>query len=199
MPRYHSHKTVWALQIDQVSDSGTDTTTDEGQIVTVSFKDPRYAPRTINIGHKPIPEPGWYLVQYEDGYVSFSPAEQFEKGNTLETPLASVGVPDYRSFTPGELDNWFSYHAPTLEQLNSYQEIRTAAKIFAETINRHVPSSADKTAAMRELRSVVMASNLAIACYVKPSRPTIAELESILQKEENAPITISPDGSVTTE
>ncbi len=87
MPRYRSHKTVWALKIDQVSDSGTDTTTDENQLVTVSFTDPLYFPRTINIGRKPIPEPGWYLVQYADGYVSFSPPKQFEEGNTLEALL----------------------------------------------------------------------------------------------------------------
>jgi hypothetical protein len=35
---------------------------------------------------------------------------------------------------------------------------------------------------------------------VKPSRPTIAELEAILQQHENdTPVTINPDGSITTE
>jgi hypothetical protein len=75
---------------------------------------------------------------------------------------------DLRSFTQVEISNWFSYHAPTPEQIIQYGEIRTAAKIFAETINRHVPAGADKTAAMRDLRKTVMAANLAIACYVEP-------------------------------
>jgi hypothetical protein len=42
-----------------------------------------------------------------------------------------------------------------------------------------------------------MAMNLAIACYVVPQRPTIDELEKILNSEEKTPITINPDGSVT--
>jgi hypothetical protein len=77
--------------------------------------------------------------------------------------------PDLRSFSQAEIDNWFTYHAPTPENLIQYHEIRTAAKIFAETINRHVPASADKTAAMRELRGVVMAANLAVACNPGPT------------------------------
>lgn len=64
-----------------------------------------------------------------------------------------------------DIDNWFSYHAPTPEQLKDYDAIRTAGKIFAETINKHVPDSADKTAAIRKLRETVMAANAAIACY----------------------------------
>ncbi len=174
MPRYTSHKKVWALKIAEVMDNGTDTTTDENQIVTVRFEDERYAARTINLRNKPVPEAGWYLVQYEDGYVSFSPAEQFEKGNTLDAKdyenHPHVTSADLRSFTQADIDNWFTYHAPTPEQLIQYGEIRTAAKIFAETINRHVPAGADKTAAMRKLRDTVMAANAAIACYVEQSQ-----------------------------
>lgn len=81
----------------------------------------------------------------------------------------AVGA-DLRSFTQVEIDNWFSYHAPNPEQIIQYGEIRTAAKIFAETINRHVPAGADKTAAMRKLRDTVMAANLAIACFVEPAK-----------------------------
>jgi len=82
MPRYTSHKTVWALKIASIVNVGTDTTTDEGEIIEVHFVDARYASRRINIGHKPVPEAGWYLVQYADGYISFSPAKQFEEGNS---------------------------------------------------------------------------------------------------------------------
>jgi len=168
MPRYKSHKTVWALQIAAVTFLGTDTTTDENSIVEVSFVDIAYRTRCINIGHKPIPEPGWYLVQYEDGYVSFSPAEQFEKGNTLDDPRPAVAPEpvDLRSFRQDEINNWFTYHAPTAAQLVQYQEIRTAAKIFAETINRHVPAGADKSAAIRLVREATMTANAAVACAV---------------------------------
>lgn len=111
--------------------------------------------------------------------------------------------PDLRSFSQAEIDNWFTYHSPTQEQLLQYHEIRTAAKIFAETINRHVPGSADKTAAMRELRGVVMAANLAVACNTPAGaptkRPNIAELESMLTNPEDSTIKINPDGSITAE
>ena len=33
--------------------------------------------------------------------------------------------------TQSELDNWFSYHAPTLDQLAAYNEIRNKAKELA--------------------------------------------------------------------
>ena len=94
-----------------------------------------------------------------------------------------------------EIDNWFKYHAPTPEQIVAYGEIRTAAKVFAETINRHCPESADKSAAMRQLREATMTANASIACFVP--RPTITELESILQEDDDDPVTINPDGSIT--
>jgi hypothetical protein len=95
-----------------------------------------------------------------------------------------------------DLNNWFSYHAPTPEQLVAYNDIRAAAKIYAETVNKHVPDSADKTAAMRKIRESVMAANLAVACYQKP---TVESLEAILASDENPPITVNSDGSITTE
>ena len=70
-----------------------------------------------------------------------------------------------------ELKNWFTYHAPTQDQLKSYETIRSCAKMLAEDFNEAVPDCADKTAAMRKLRETVMAMNLAIACYQKSSYP----------------------------
>lgn len=64
------------------------------------------------------------------------------------------------------LNNWFTYHAPTSEQVEHYNAIRDAAKIYAETVNKHAPDGADKTAAMRTIRNSVMQANLAIACYI---------------------------------
>lgn len=63
-----------------------------------------------------------------------------------------------------DINNWFTYHAPTPEQLVAYNDIRLSAKIFAETVNKHVPDSADKTAAIRKIREATMAANAAVAC-----------------------------------
>ena len=63
-----------------------------------------------------------------------------------------------------EINNWFMYHPPTPEQLVAYNDIRQAAKIYAETVNKHVPDSSDKTVAIRKIRESVMAANLAVAC-----------------------------------
>jgi hypothetical protein len=79
MPKYRCFKEVWALRINKVEDNGTDTTTDENPIVTVHF-DGLFLPRKMNLRGKPTPAPGWYMVQYEDGYISFSPGQQFEEG-----------------------------------------------------------------------------------------------------------------------
>lgn len=66
--------------------------------------------------------------------------------------------------TQEQLDNWFMYHPPTPELVESYNELRTAAKTYAETINRLVPDCADKTAAIRKVREASMTANAAIAC-----------------------------------
>lgn len=68
-PKYVSHKEVSAAKISEV-DPGADgslTLHLEGGFdnVVISHHDRR---------HKPVPEKGWYLVQYADGYISFSPA-----------------------------------------------------------------------------------------------------------------------------
>lgn len=68
-----------------------------------------------------------------------------------------------------DIDNWFTHHPPTPEQVTAYHELRTAAKIFAETINKHCPESADKTTAIRKVREAVMVANAAIACASEPA------------------------------
>ena len=70
-----------------------------------------------------------------------------------------------------DIDNWFSYHAPTPDQLVAYEKIRSDAKQFAHALNDLVPDCADKTAAIRLLREAVMTANAAIACY--PGRSTV--------------------------
>lgn len=86
MPEYKSHKKVWALKIATVEVIDTDSTTDENPKVRITFEDKVFAPQEHWCVRKPIPQPGWYLVHYEDGYVSFSPGETFENGYTLLKP-----------------------------------------------------------------------------------------------------------------
>jgi hypothetical protein len=83
-----------------------------------------------------------------------------------ETPAATPPPLDLRSIPQADLLNYFTYHAPTPAQLVQYHEIRTAALIFAETINRHVPAGADKSAAIRLVREATFTANAGIACAI---------------------------------
>ena len=84
--------------------------------------------------------------------------------------------------TKSELDNWFTYHAPNLEQAKKYETIRTAARFFAQVIVDNTPQGADQSAAIRSLRECTMTANAAIACeeqtnFVAQSQPFEAEEE----------------------
>lgn len=62
------------------------------------------------------------------------------------------------------IDNWFTYHAPSADDLVAYDKLRNSAKEFAHAINDLCPDSADKTAAIRKLREATMTANASIAC-----------------------------------
>jgi hypothetical protein len=86
LPKYRSHKIVWALKIKSVQApplTSSDPRADSGGHIVPA--DARYGPVEINsdyyLRHKP--EAGGYYVVYEDGYKSFSPAAAFESGYTL--------------------------------------------------------------------------------------------------------------------
>lgn len=66
--------------------------------------------------------------------------------------------------TTEQIENWFSYHAPTDKQIAAYQVIRGTARSLAMVILENTPPSADQTAAIRKLRECVMTANAAIAC-----------------------------------
>ena len=63
-----------------------------------------------------------------------------------------------------QIENWFTYHAPSSGQLQAYDELRNSAKNFAHIINKYCPESADKTAAIRKVREAVMTANASVAC-----------------------------------
>ena len=62
-----------------------------------------------------------------------------------------------------ELDTRFSYHPPDEWQVERYQEIREAAREFADLLTRYCPHSRELSVAMTHLDSVVMFANAAIA------------------------------------
>ena len=102
MPRYKSHKKVWALKIrkiefDHVLARLEIRETDGSAIITP--EEEGYAPFKVNNAYwkKHNPQVGGYYVQYEGGYESFSPADAFEDGYILirdekEGPLMPDGI-----------------------------------------------------------------------------------------------------------
>lgn len=66
---------------------------------------------------------------------------------------------------PIDLDNVFSYHAPTgPEQIATYQAIRDGGKALAQLIDEHAPDGPEKTLAIRKVQESVMWANAGIAC-----------------------------------
>ena len=62
-----------------------------------------------------------------------------------------------------DVENWFTYHKPTEEQIPHYEAIREAAKEFCKILVENTPQSADQSAAVRLLRECVMTANASIA------------------------------------
>lgn len=87
MPRYISHKRVWALEIKYINRETL------GKVV-LSFVDAGYAPITfeendpIFARYKPI-QRDFYVV-YADGYRSFSPRKAFLEGYRAAAQMLSI-------------------------------------------------------------------------------------------------------------
>lgn len=97
LPRYRSHKEVWALKIKAIEkklptiaelemmlNSDPSAPNDAvGAIITP--EEQGYAPFPVSQSYmrKHDPQVGGYWVIYKDGYTSWSPAEAFEEGYTL--------------------------------------------------------------------------------------------------------------------
>lgn len=100
MPRYQCHKKVWALKIKEVikhahPDPKAD---DEAFEASEAFQGAHLMPEDTGFAPIPVdaawyrkhnPQTGGYYVVYEDGYTSYSPAEAFESGYTLEADRSS--------------------------------------------------------------------------------------------------------------
>lgn len=91
MPKYRSHKDVWALKIRDISDPTEPGNESDGSRL-LHFEEQGYGARRVSAEfvrkHLPLvhlhnhPYRGGYFVVYKDGYESFSPAQPFEEGNT---------------------------------------------------------------------------------------------------------------------
>lgn len=75
IPLYRSHKLVRGFKVGEVK-------LDEEKIFLVP-EDPLLSSVEVTSDYlnKHDPQPGGYFVLYEDGYMSWSPAATFEKGN----------------------------------------------------------------------------------------------------------------------
>lgn len=89
MPRYKSHKEVWALKIKRIvfltSEEFTSDNGPEPDGAMIYPEEHGYAPISVKQEYvdKHKPEVGGYYVVYKGGYISFSPADAFEDGYAL--------------------------------------------------------------------------------------------------------------------
>ena len=89
MPRYKCHKEVYALKIADIeldSDKARIENRETDGSAMITPEEQGYAPLRVDheFVRKHQPKIGGYYVVYLDGYKSFSPAEAFESGYTLE-------------------------------------------------------------------------------------------------------------------
>ena len=92
LPRYRSHKEVWALKIKSIvaltaeSLTGPDKPSPDGALIYP--EDAGYGPVSVDQKYmdKHEPKVGGYYVVYRDGYKSWSPASEFEDGYTRVAP-----------------------------------------------------------------------------------------------------------------
>ena len=88
MPKYKCHKEVWALKIASIlldSDTAKIENREMDGSAMITPKEAGYAPFKVDAEYlrKHKPAEGGYYVVYADGYKSFSPADAFEGGYTL--------------------------------------------------------------------------------------------------------------------
>jgi len=85
MPKYKSHKEVWALKIKSIVRDGEGENSETDGSAMITPEEDGYAPFRVEPEYmqKHKPQVGGYFVQYEGGYKSFSPSGAFEDGYSL--------------------------------------------------------------------------------------------------------------------
>lgn len=84
--------------------------------------------------------------------------------------------------TQKDLENWFQYHAPDVDDITKYGLLRHHGYMLSKTMLDSCPQSADLTAAIRKVREAVMTANAAIACKT-PVDTGLKTIEAIAQEE----------------
>jgi hypothetical protein len=72
--------------------------------------------------------------------------------------------------TGKQIENAFTYHAPSGTQTTLYQEIRDVAKKLACTIDTLCPESREKSLALTNLQQAVFWANASIAINEKETK-----------------------------
>ena len=85
MPKYQSHKQVWALKIKAIIKDGEGEERETDGSAMITPEEEGYAPFKVDGEYmwKYKPQVGGYYVVYQGGYKSFCPAPKFEEDNTL--------------------------------------------------------------------------------------------------------------------
>src|SRR6188508_1055995 len=101
LPLYKSHKVVQAAKIESI-ETAEDGIVDDDSFVSVGT---RYGSFDLKKPHTGAIEIGGYIVVYEDGYSSYSPAKPFEEGYT-----AALSEEEKANFLKSEnIGQFFSY------------------------------------------------------------------------------------------
>lgn len=65
--------------------------------------------------------------------------------------------------TEAYLDNVFTYHPPTPEQIPKYEELRAGARALAALVLKHCPASRERSLALTKIEEAAMHANSAVA------------------------------------
>jgi hypothetical protein len=173
LPRYKSHKTVYALQIDSVS------TRESGEGV-LSFVDRNYGNITVSAAYmeKHSPVAGGFYVVYQDGYQSFSPAHAFENGYHLvektqsevgQTEDGPINSPFRNPQLTERIRNDFRSHALDKKGIERVDAVRISCEELGHFINAVCPDGREKHSALSHLEMVMFFANAGIARNPKTS------------------------------
>lgn len=83
---------------------------------------------------------------------------------TTGTPKFAASMAQSDLTIEQKIEEWFTYHTPTPDQIPKYAAVRSKARELADVIVANSPRCADQTAALRKLRECVMVVNQSIAC-----------------------------------
>lgn len=126
---YESHRVVRAAKICNIW--GESVVGIEPDSFSVTF-DPK---------GKPTPKVGWWVLCYEDGYISFCPPDQFEKGYSRSKNETKFG---FRGDDGGQVKHsggaWATGDEPgvTLEQAKAIVAEKTAPKVTEDGIKAKI-------------------------------------------------------------